>query len=317
MNPQGCHVWSFRVPSAEETSHDFLWRYHHKAPARGMIAIFNRSHYEDVLAVRVKGLVEEEVWRPRYEAIRDFERGLAREGVVLLKFFLHITRDEQKRRLERRIQDPAKHWKFNPNDLRERAAWDDYQRAYEDAINATSTDEAPWLVVPANHKWFRNLVLARTIADTARGARPALPGPGAGHRALRRAGLALRGQADRLVARRGPAEQVLHPGDREEPLDLRGAPDEHERGEARRLGAAPALGDEGGQTRRVDEREPGEVEDGGAVARPEDVAEPGGAREVELARGDEHEHVALALGADLEVGGRRRHGPESTRDPGG
>ncbi len=177
VNPQGCHVWSFRVPSPEEASHDFLWRYHHKAPARGMIAIFNRSHYEDVLAVRVKGLVGEEVWRPRYEAIRDFERGLAREGVVLLKFFLHITRDEQKRRLERRIQDPAKHWKFNPNDLRERAAWDDYQRAYEDAINATSTDEAPWLVVPANHKWFRNLVLARTIADTLEALDPRYPDP--------------------------------------------------------------------------------------------------------------------------------------------
>ncbi len=177
VNPQGCLVWSFRAPSAEESAHDFLWRYHQKAPARGMITIFNRSHYEDVLVVRVKGLVGEEVWRPRYDAIRDFERGLAREGVVLLKFFLHISREEQKRRLERRLHDPAKQWKFNANDLRERALWDDYQRAYEDAVNATSAPDAPWYVVPADRKWFRNLVIARTIADTLEALDPRFPDP--------------------------------------------------------------------------------------------------------------------------------------------
>ncbi len=166
VNPQGCQVWSFKAPSSEELSHDFLWRYHEKAPARGMITIFNRSHYEDVLVVRVKDIVDESVWRPRYESIRAFERGLGREGVVVLKFFLHISKDEQKRRLEARLRRPEKHWKFSTGDLAERARWDDYQEAFQDAINETSTDLSPWYVVPANHKWYRNLVIARTIAAT-------------------------------------------------------------------------------------------------------------------------------------------------------
>jgi polyphosphate kinase 2 (PPK2 family) len=140
-----------------------------------MITIFNRSHYEDVLVVRVKGLVPEEVWRPRYEVIRDFERGLAREGVVVLKFFLHISKDEQRRRLERRLRQPDKHWKFSSNDLKERAYWDDYQRAFEAALTQTSTPYAPWYVVPANRKWFRNLVIARTIADTLEAMDPRYP----------------------------------------------------------------------------------------------------------------------------------------------
>lgn len=177
VNPQGCRVWSFKAPSAEERAQDFLWRYHARTPSRGMITIFNRSHYEDVLVVRVKELVPEDVWRARYDAICDFERTLAREGVVVLKFFLHISRDEQKRRLQARLDDPDKHWKFSSDDIAERAFWDDYQQAFEDAVNATSTPFAPWYVVPANKKWFRNLVIARTIADTLEAMAPRFPPP--------------------------------------------------------------------------------------------------------------------------------------------
>jgi PPK2 family polyphosphate:nucleotide phosphotransferase len=166
VNPQGCQVWSFKAPSAEESSHDFLWRYHQRVPPRGMIHIFNRSHYEDVLVVRVKGLVPQEVWRPRYEVINAFERALTMSNVTVVKFYLHISKDEQRRRLESRLQDPDKRWKFSANDLRERGHWDSYMAAFEDAISNTSTDYAPWYVVPANNKWYRNLVIARTIADT-------------------------------------------------------------------------------------------------------------------------------------------------------
>jgi PPK2 family polyphosphate:nucleotide phosphotransferase len=175
VNPQGCQVWSFKAPSSEESAHDFLWRYHQKAPSKGMIHIFNRSHYEDVLIVRVKDLVPEEVWRPRYEAINQFEYALTTDGVTVLKFFLHISRDEQKRRLESRLEDPDKRWKFSSNDLKERAYWDDYQAAFEDAVNRCSTPYAPWYVVPANTKWYRNLVVARTIADTLEAIDPRFP----------------------------------------------------------------------------------------------------------------------------------------------
>jgi PPK2 family polyphosphate:nucleotide phosphotransferase len=175
VNPQGCQVWSFKAPSNEEAAHDFLWRYHQKAPPKGMIHIFNRSHYEDVLIVRVKDLVPEAVWRPRYEAINQFEYALTSDGVTVLKFFLHISKDEQKRRLESRLQDPDKRWKFSSNDLKERAWWDDYQAAFEDAVNHCSTDYAPWYVVPANRKWYRNLVVARTIADTLEAMDPRFP----------------------------------------------------------------------------------------------------------------------------------------------
>jgi PPK2 family polyphosphate:nucleotide phosphotransferase len=175
VNPQGCQVWSFKAPSNEEAAHDFLWRYHQKAPPKGMIHIFNRSHYEDVLIVRVKDLVPEPVWRPRYEAINQFEYALTSDGVTVLKFFLHISRDEQKRRLESRLADPDKRWKFSSNDLKERAYWDDYQAAFEDAVNECSTDYAPWYVVPANKKWYRNLVVARTIADTLEAMNPKFP----------------------------------------------------------------------------------------------------------------------------------------------
>ncbi len=175
VNPQGCQVWSFKAPSTEESAHDFLWRYHQKTPPKGMIHIFNRSHYEDVLIVRVKDLVSESVWRPRYEAINQFEYALTTDGVTVLKFFLHISKDEQKRRLQSRLDDPDKRWKFSSNDLKERAYWDDYQAAFEDAVNRCSTPYAPWYVVPANKKWYRNLVVARTIADTLEAMDPKFP----------------------------------------------------------------------------------------------------------------------------------------------
>lgn len=175
VNPQGCRVWSFKVPSSEERDHDFLWRYHAKAPARGMITVFNRSHYEDVLVVRVKNLVPDAVWRSRYGLINDFERMLTLSGTVVLKFFLHISKDEQKERLEARIATPEKHWKFDAADLVERESWDAYQAAFTDALTHCSTPEAPWHVVPANRKWFRNLVIARTIADTLAAMDPQFP----------------------------------------------------------------------------------------------------------------------------------------------
>jgi PPK2 family polyphosphate:nucleotide phosphotransferase len=177
VNPQGCRVWSFKQPSAEELAHDFLWRYHRRTPARGMITVFNRSHYEDVLIVRVKRLVPESVWRQRYGIINAFERMLALDGTVILKFFLNISRAEQKRRLEARLNDPEKRWKFSPDDLRDRALWNDYLGAYEDAITHCSTEHAPWHIVPANRKWYRNLVVARTIADTLEAMDPRPPAP--------------------------------------------------------------------------------------------------------------------------------------------
>ncbi|GJD39777.1 polyphosphate kinase 2 family protein [Methylobacterium bullatum] len=175
VNPQGCRVWSFKVPSAEERDHDFLWRYHAKVPGRGMIGVFNRSHYEDVLVVRVKSLEPEGVWRPRYDLINDFERMLTLSGVTVLKFFLHISKDEQKERLEARIADPEKHWKFDAADLVERQSWDAYQGAFTDALSRCSTSHAPWHVVPANRKWYRNLLVARTIANTLEAMDPRYP----------------------------------------------------------------------------------------------------------------------------------------------
>jgi PPK2 family polyphosphate:nucleotide phosphotransferase len=166
VNPQGCQVWSFKAPSSEELEHDVLWRYHAKTPSRGMITIFNRSHYEEVLIVRVKGLMPEEVWRHRYAMINEFEHALTLNNTAIVKFYLHISKDEQRRRLQSRLDDPAKHWKFSSNDLKERVYWDDYMAAFEDAIGNCATEYAPWYVVPANNKWYRNLVIARTIADT-------------------------------------------------------------------------------------------------------------------------------------------------------
>ena len=175
VNPQGCRVSSFKTPSAEEANHDFLWRYHKSTPARGRIGIFNRSHYEDVLVVRVKDLVPEEVWRERYGQINDFERNLSNDGISVLKFFLHISKDEQKRRLQSRLDNPDKRWKFSSADIKERTFWEDYQAAFEDALTNCSTEHAPWYVVPANKKWYRNLVIARTIADTLAAMDPHFP----------------------------------------------------------------------------------------------------------------------------------------------
>ena len=180
VNPQGCEVASFKAPSVEETEHDFLWRYHHRTPARGMITIFNRSHYEDVLIVRVKNIVGEDVWRHRYDMINEFENVLTLNHTTVIKFFLYISKDEQKRRLEDRLVDPNKHWKFSANDIKERAYWDQYMLAFEDSINNCSTGYAPWYVVPANKKWYRNLVIARTIADTLETMNPQFPAPEAG-----------------------------------------------------------------------------------------------------------------------------------------
>ena len=168
VNPQGCDVTSFKQPTHLEAAHDFLWRTHAHVPRRGMIGIFNRSHYEDVLVVRVHDLVPKSVWSKRYEQINRFEEMLADEGTTIVKFFLHISKDEQKARLQSRLDNAKKHWKFDPNDLKERAHWAEYQVAYEDALRKCSTADAPWYVVPSNHKWFRNWVISDTIVRTMR-----------------------------------------------------------------------------------------------------------------------------------------------------
>lgn len=175
VNPQGCRVWSFGVPSEEEAAHDALWRYHYRTPGKGMIGIFNRSHYEEVLVVRVKQLVDKPVWKRRYDEINDFERLLANHRTRILKFFLNISRDEQGERLQARLDDPEKHWKFAAGDLADRALWDDYGAAFEDAINNCASLRAPWFIVPANRKWYRNLVVARTIADAIEDMNPQHP----------------------------------------------------------------------------------------------------------------------------------------------
>jgi PPK2 family polyphosphate:nucleotide phosphotransferase len=165
VNPQGCRVATFKAPSPKELSHDFLWRIHQETPAKGYIGLFNRSHYEDVLSPRVHGLVPDTVVTQRFSQITDFERMLEQNGTAILKFFLHLSKDEQRQRLEARIRDPDKRWKFSLNDLAERKLWEHYQAAYEDAISATSTDGAPWFIVPADHKWYRNLVVAETVVS--------------------------------------------------------------------------------------------------------------------------------------------------------
>jgi PPK2 family polyphosphate:nucleotide phosphotransferase len=166
VNPQGCSVASFKRPSVEELAHDYLWRIHKHAPSRGMITIFNRSHYESVLVERVHSLVPKSVWSRRYDHINRFERMLSDEGTVILKFFLHISRQEQKERLEARLRDPSKNWKFDPRDLAERKLWNDYEAAYEEALRECSTEHAPWYIVPADRKWFRNWVISDIIVRT-------------------------------------------------------------------------------------------------------------------------------------------------------
>ena len=165
VNPQGVRVASFKKPTPEELGHDFLWRVHEQVPGKGEMVIFNRSHYEDVLVVRVHNLVPKEVWSKRYEHINSFEHLLAEEGTTILKFFLHIDLDEQKERLQARLDEPNKRWKFNPEDLKERKLWPKYVKAYEDAISKTSTSWAPWYIVPANRKWYRNLVVGTVIIE--------------------------------------------------------------------------------------------------------------------------------------------------------
>ena len=169
VNPQGVRVAGFKVPTREELDHDYLWRVHKQVPGRGEIVIFNRSHYEDVLVVRVHSLVPEEVWSKRYEQINAFERMLAEEGTTILKFFLHIDLEEQRERLQARLDEPNKHWKFNPSDLKERKLWPAYIQAYEDAISKTSTEWAPWYIVPANRKWYRNVVVGTIMVETLEG----------------------------------------------------------------------------------------------------------------------------------------------------
>ena len=175
VNPQGCRIVNFRPPAGAELAHDYLWRVHAVCPAHGEIGIFNRSHYEDVVAARVRELVQEKVWKRRYEHIRGFERLLTDEGTTLLKVFLHVSRDEQARRLDERRKDPEKRWKFDPGDLADRERWPQYMRAYEDAIRETSTDWAPWYVVPADHNWARNLSVAALLVATLERLDPKLP----------------------------------------------------------------------------------------------------------------------------------------------
>ena len=163
VNPQGCKVVSFKTPSPEEFDHDFLWRVHQKAPAKGQIGIFNRSHYEDVLITRVHELISEKVIKQRFNQIIEFEELLSESGIVILKFFLHISKDEQKKRLEERINNPEKRWKFNEGDIEERKFWGNYIESFETMMAATSTDQAPWYIVPANRKWYRNLVIAEQV----------------------------------------------------------------------------------------------------------------------------------------------------------
>jgi PPK2 family polyphosphate:nucleotide phosphotransferase len=165
FNPAGTRVASFRKPTIDELDHDYLWRVHRQVPAKGEAVVFNRSHYEDVLVVRVHGLVPKAVWKRRYGQIRCFEQTLSEEGCIILKFFLHISKDEQRKRLEARLDDSTKRWKFQPGDLEERALWSDYRNAYEAALSKTSTDEAPWYVVPANQKWYRNYIVGSVVVD--------------------------------------------------------------------------------------------------------------------------------------------------------
>lgn len=166
VNPQGVKVASFKKPTMEELAHDYLWRVHQHTPASGEIVIFNRSHYEDILVVRVHNLVPPAVWQKRYDHINNFERMLADEGTTILKFFLHISKDEQKERLQARLDEPHKRWKFAVSDLAERKLWPDYQQAFAEMLSKTSTPWAPWYIVPANRKWYRNYVVAQTIVET-------------------------------------------------------------------------------------------------------------------------------------------------------
>jgi PPK2 family polyphosphate:nucleotide phosphotransferase len=177
VDPLGVRVANFKAPTPEELDHDYLWRVHKQMPGRGEIVIFNRSHYEDVLVVRVHELVPKDVWSKRYDQINNFERLLIDEGTTILKFFLHISKKEQAERLRARLDDSTKRWKFNPGDLKERERWSEYMAAYEDALSQTSTDWAPWYVIPANRKWYRNLAVATIIVETLKNLKMQYPKP--------------------------------------------------------------------------------------------------------------------------------------------
>jgi PPK2 family polyphosphate:nucleotide phosphotransferase len=176
-NPAGVRVNSFKAPTPVELAHDYLWRIHQVVPEKGMFGIFNRSHYEDVLVVRVHELVPEEVWSKRYEQINNFEKMLSENGTIILKFFLHVSRDEQKERLRERVEDKTKNWKFNAGDLAERDLWDKYTEAYEDALYHCSTEWAPWYVVPANQKWYRNYIVGTVLIDALKRLKMKYPQP--------------------------------------------------------------------------------------------------------------------------------------------
>jgi PPK2 family polyphosphate:nucleotide phosphotransferase len=175
LNPQSCTVANFKRPSLLELAHDFLWRVHIRVPSRGTIGVFNRSHYEDVVTARVHGLVPREIWERRFDAINAFEKHLSDEGTLILKFFLHISKDEQRERLQARIDDPTRRWKFDQADLDERQYWNDYQRAYEDALTRCNTSYAPWHIVPADRKWNRDFVVSRALHEALAGMKPRFP----------------------------------------------------------------------------------------------------------------------------------------------
>ena len=177
LNPAGVAVTSFKAPSKEELAHDYLWRIHEHVPPRGRVAIFNRSHYEDVLVVRVKDLVPETVWRKRYTHINGFEKLLADEGTTILKFYLHVSKDYQKQRLQRRLDRPDKHWKFNVDDLAERARWDDYRAAFEEVFSRCAGRHAPWYIIPAEKRWFRDWLIARVVVEHLESLNMQLPEP--------------------------------------------------------------------------------------------------------------------------------------------
>ena len=177
MNPQGCRVFAFKAPSLEEQAHNFLWRISQATPRKGYVSVFNRSHYEDVLVVRVHDLVPKKVWSKRYDQINDFERHLADNGTDILKFYLHIDKDEQLARFRQRLSDPKRQWKISESDFAERQYWSKYEKAYEEALSKCNTDYAPWLIIPSNHKWFRNLAVSQIIVESLESLDIKLPPP--------------------------------------------------------------------------------------------------------------------------------------------
>ena len=186
MNPQGCSVTGFKQPSSEELAHDFLWRVHQRTPALGHVGVFNRSHYEDVLVVRVHKLVPKDIWQQRYDLINEFERMLVLANTTVIKFFLYISKDEQLERFKQRLDDPARHWKISDADYKERELWDDYTLAYEDMLSKCSTKHAPWYVIPSNHKWFRNLAVSQIICATFEEMDMTMPAPSVDIAAIRK-----------------------------------------------------------------------------------------------------------------------------------